>query len=169
MVPEQGLPAESAVYSGVFVDLVQFLAMQLLAHRAVPGLVALPWALHTHIHPHPPLSLLGNAIGSQKLWLDCSLAILLPYSRPPYHHPHNRKWPLPQQPLLCTEEICSTVVLVDRGSLGLSGAGKDLFLCRDHFPFHRGRHKDLYFPDLDLLRHQAPDFLAPKKCQEFRT
>ena len=48
------------------------------------------------------------------------------------------------------------MVLVDRGSL-------DLLLCRDHFPFH----KDLYLPDLDLLRHQAPDFLAPEKCQSF--
>ena len=67
------------------------------------------------------------------------------------------------------------MVLVDRGSLGLWGAGilslvvcryrlmadKDLLHCTDHFPFH----EDLYLPDLDLLRHQAPDFLAPEKCQ----
>ena len=55
------------------------------------------------------------------------------------------------------------MVLVDRGSLEPWLAGKDLLLCRDHFPFH----KDLYLPDLDLLRHQAPDFLAPEKCQSF--
>ena len=172
---------EFAVYSEVFADLVQFLAMQPLAHRAVPGLVVLPWALRTHIHPRPPLSLLGNAIWSQKLWLDCSLAILPLYSRPPHPHPHIQKRPLPQQPLLCMEEIWSTVPLVDRGSLELWGAGilwlaahrnplmagKDLLLCRDHFPFHKGRHKDLCLPDLDLLRHQAPDFLAPEKCQSF--
>ena len=71
------------------------------------------------------------------------------------------------------------MVLVDKGSSGLWGAGilslvvhryrlmadKDLLRYRDHFPFHKGRHKDLYLPDLDLLRHQAPDFLAPEKCQ----
>ena len=85
------------------------------------------------------------------------------------------------------EEIWSTVVLVDRGSSGLWGAGilslvvcryrlmadKDLLHCTDHFPFHKDHHKDLYLPDLDLLTHQAPDFLAPEKCQSltasFRT
>ena len=44
-------------------------------------------------------------------------------------------------------------------------------LCRrDHFPFHKGRHKDLYLPDLTLLtplRHQAPDFLESEKVSEF--
>ena len=35
-----------------------------------------------------------------------------------------------------------------------------ILVDRDPFPFH----KDLHLLDLDLQRHQAPDFLAPEKC-----
>ena len=59
-------------------------------------------------------------------------------------HPRAKRTPGPVTPLPCMEEISSTVILVDR----------------DPFPFH----KDLHLLDLDLQRHQAPDFLAPEKC-----
>ena len=59
-------------------------------------------------------------------------------------------------------ELWSAVVLVGRGQLGLRQVDT---LRRD--PLHEGPDKGFPFFDMDLQRHQALDFLAPKRDSEF--
>ena len=59
-------------------------------------------------------------------------------------------------------ELWSAVVLVGRGQLGQVDT-----LRRD--PLHEGPDKGFPFFDMDLQRHQALDFLAPKEIQSLMT